>query len=77
VPAGENSGASSPVARSIDASGAAGGTGTMASSGSAGSTLNSAQAARWPAHALAAHGREQKRVLRHTAHTSKVSLSQT
>jgi hypothetical protein len=59
-----------PAAGSIDASGAAGGTGASASSGRSTSTLNSAQAARWPAHAAAAHAGEQKRVFRQLAHTS-------
>ncbi len=69
--------APAPAADSIDASGAAGGTGASASTGSTSSTLISAQAARWPAHALAAHGREQKRGLKHAAQTSEVSLPQT
>ena len=74
--AGSDEPAPAPAADSIDASGAAGGTGASASSGSAASTLNSAQAARWPGHALAAHGREQKCVLRHAAHTSEVDAPQ-
>jgi hypothetical protein len=58
------------------ASGAAGGTGASASSGSAASTLNSAQAARWPAHAADAQAGEQKRAFRQLAQTSGVDAPQ-
>jgi hypothetical protein len=75
-PANAGAPAPAPAAGSVDASGAAGGTGASASSGSAASTLKSAQAARWPAHAAAAHAGEQKRAFRQLAHTSGVDAPQ-
>ena len=56
--------------------GAAGGTGAGASSGSAASTLSSAQAARWPAQAADAQAGEQKRALRQLAQTRDVDAPQ-
>jgi hypothetical protein len=74
----ENAGAPAPApaAGSAVASGAAGGTGASAPSGNAASTLNSAQAARWPAHAAAAQAGEQKLVFRQLAQTREVEAPQ-